>query len=81
MSQNLPPKLAAKILALTNNCFFFLGFVTIQLNAVVESHGLHNVAMPKKGTEYEYSSIGVFNILPFLLLIAIDNQFYSSFLK
>jgi len=42
---------------------------------MVESHGLHKVVMPKKGTEY--SLIGVFNILPFLLLIAIDNQFIA----
>jgi hypothetical protein len=44
---------------------------------MVESHGLHKVVMPKKGTEY--SLIRVFNVLPFLLLIVIDNQFYSKF--
>ncbi len=54
---------------------FFLGFVTIQLNPMVESHGLHKVVMPKKGTES--SSIAVFNILSFVLLIAIDNQFIA----
>jgi hypothetical protein len=43
---------------------------------MVESHGLHKVVLPKKGIEY--SSIRVFNVLPFLLLIAINNQFYNN---
>jgi hypothetical protein len=59
-------------------CFkISLSLVTIQLNPMVQSHGLHKVVLPKKGTEY--SSIGVFNVLPFLLWITIDNQFYSNF--